>query len=161
MDPRKFCDHENDMRSTDRTINASKKRVSFMSIIGVGSHHDQLNPIASKKIYSSICLPRALFGCELWGILSKTEYRILEKTHRFCIKYLQGLPRRTRTDVCTAMLGIANFIRIRHLLFLRRLCNLPRHSRVTSLFLFMLMSGYSRQKSITDSAFLTPQLRFV
>ena len=150
---------KNDMRSTDRTLNANKKlRASFMSIIGVGSHPDQLNPITSKKIYSSICLPRALFGCELWGILSKTEYQILEKTHRFCIKYLQGLPRRTRTDVCTAMLGITDltsFIHIRQLLFLRRLCNLPRHSRVKGLFLFMLVSGYSRQrnahKSITDS----------
>ena len=127
------------MRSTYRTLNASKKlRASFMSIIGVGSHHDQLNPITSKNIYPSICLPRAIFGCELWGILSKTEYQILEKTvSSFCIKYLQGLPRRTRTDVCTAMLGITDltsFIHIRHLLFLRRLCNLPRHSRVKACF---------------------------
>ena len=67
-----------------------------------------MHPISAKKLYLSICLPRTLNGCELWYQISKTGEIMLEKTHRFCSRCLQGFKRRTRTDVSTAAIGIAS-----------------------------------------------------
>ena len=60
--------------------------------------------------------------------LTKQEWLLLERTHRFICKYIQGLPRLTRTDKCTSLLGwtsIESIIDMKKLLFLGRLCNMP------------------------------------
>ena len=125
--------------TNERTLQACQKvRGSFFSLIGSGVHPTTMNPLTSKKIYLTICLPRGLFGCELWNDLTLTEMKMLEVTHRFCVKYMQGLHRRTHTNICLAMLGLSNievFIDKRKLLFLHRLCMAPGHSRVKQLFL--------------------------
>jgi hypothetical protein len=38
------------------------------------------------KIIRQVCYPKALYGCELWGELSKTETLMLERTHRYICK---------------------------------------------------------------------------
>ena len=39
----------------------------------VGAQEQFMHPISVKKLYLSICLPRALYGCELWYQMSKTD----------------------------------------------------------------------------------------
>ena len=51
-----------------------------------GLHPREMNPITCKKIYKSMCPPRALFGCDLWTQISKNEMTMLESAHRFCLK---------------------------------------------------------------------------
>ena len=100
-----------------------------------------MHHISAKKLHIAICLARALYGCELWYQMTKTDENTLEKTHRFCIKYFQGLKQRIRT----ASIDIANittYIHIRQLLFIRRICTLPNDSRVKELFLLRLAAYF-------------------
>ena len=85
---------QSDIKSIERTLIAcTKLRSTFISIVGVGAQAQFMHPISAKKLYLSIYLPRALYGCELWYQMSKTDENMLEKTHRFCVKYLQGFKR--------------------------------------------------------------------
>ena len=60
-----------DMKSTERTLSACRRlRSTFMSIVGIGANPDFMYPLTAKRLYLSICIPRALFGCEIWGSLS-------------------------------------------------------------------------------------------
>ena len=51
-------------------------------------------------------LPKALYGCETWFSLNTNNISLLERAHRFCVKYMQGLSIRTRTDAALSLLGI-------------------------------------------------------
>ena len=42
-------------------------RGNFMALINIGFHPNGLHPCSSFKIYKSIVLPRAMYGCELWS----------------------------------------------------------------------------------------------
>ena len=58
--------------SSTRTYEACRKlRSTFISIIGTGLHQREMNPITCKTIYNSICIPRTLYGCDLWTQISK------------------------------------------------------------------------------------------
>ena len=48
----------------------------------------------------------ALYGCENWDNLNDTELLLIERAHRFCVKHMQSLNLRTRTDVAFSLLGI-------------------------------------------------------
>jgi hypothetical protein len=56
----------------------NKLRGTLLSIINSGIHTQRLNPITSRTIYSSIVIPKALYGCELWNKYSLTDIRKLE-----------------------------------------------------------------------------------
>ncbi|CAG2202183.1 unnamed protein product [Mytilus edulis] len=115
--------------STERTLAACRTiRSVCMSIIRMGVHPSLLNPITCSKIIVQLCYSKGLYGCELWNNLTKHELLLLERTHRYICKYVQGLPRLTRTDKCTSLLGwipIESIININKLLFFGRLCNMP------------------------------------
>ena len=64
-----------------------------------------INPISAMKLYTSIVLPRALYGCGLWSNIDNSSMLKLEVAHRFCMKCAQGLPKLTRTDIALGMLG--------------------------------------------------------
>ena len=53
-------------------------------IIGNG----KLNPITYTKLYTSITLPSAFFGCKLWCNLNVTEKAMIERLKRFCGKLI-------------------------------------------------------------------------
>ena len=100
-----------------------------MSMLRTGVHPAVLNPLVCAKIIRQVCYPKALYGCELWGELSKTETLMLERTHRYICKTIQGLPKLTRSDMCLSLIGwytINAFISERKLLFFERICNLPQ-----------------------------------
>ena len=51
-----------------------------------------------------VVLPKALYGSELWSRLLPNDILSLERAHRFCIKFMQCLPRGTSTDVALTLL---------------------------------------------------------
>lgn len=126
------------------TTEACRKiKGTFLSIVNCGLHDDELNPITSMRIYNSVVLPKALYGCELWSRLLPNEILSLERAHRFCIKFMQCLPRSTSTDVALALLGSKSIeveIDRRKLIFLEQLCNLPSHLRVKEFFIHRMVS---------------------
>ena len=83
-----------------------KLREPFLSLVNSGIHDGDLNPITSKHIYKSVVLPKALYGCELWYAIQPKHVELLEKSHRFCVKFMQSLPRRTSTGVALSLLNI-------------------------------------------------------
>ncbi|CAG2254139.1 unnamed protein product [Mytilus edulis] len=108
--------------------NACTLRSTTTSVIRLGIHPAIVNPIVCAKIIRQLCYPKALYGCELWGKLTCTEILMLERTHHYICKFIQGLPRRTRSDMCVSLLGwlsIESFICERKLLFFGRTCRLP------------------------------------
>ena len=95
-----------------------------MSFIKTGVHIKALNPITSAKIIQTVdgLVGKGLYGCELWE-LTQTDKQMLERTHRFNAKSIQGFSRQTRTDICLGLLGwtsIESLIDIKKLQFLAR-----------------------------------------
>ena len=66
----------------------NKIRNTFLSLVNCGIYQDGLNPLTSKRIYNSVVLPKALYGCELWSNLHPNHIMSLERAHRFCIKFI-------------------------------------------------------------------------
>ena len=83
------------------------KRYTFLSLVYSGIlNHGALHPLTCKTTYKSIVLPKALYGCKNWDNLNDTELLSLERAHRFCVKHMESLNLRTRTDVALSLLGI-------------------------------------------------------
>ncbi|CAG2193454.1 unnamed protein product [Mytilus edulis] len=120
------------LKSMDRTIDVCRTlRATVISLIRLGVHPAILNPIVCSKFVKQVCYPKALYGCELWGKLTSTEWLMLERTQHYICKNIQGLPRRTRSDMCLPMIGwfsIESYVDEKKLLFLGRICNLPCES---------------------------------
>ena len=107
---------------------ASKIKGTFLSLVNSGIHDQGFNPITSRRIYKTVVLPKALYGCELWHTLLPKHIDLLEKSHKFCIKFIQSLPRRTSTYLAFSLLnikGIEYDIDYRKLIFFGQLCCLP------------------------------------
>ena len=82
-----------------------KLKGTFLSLVNSGIfNHGALHPLTCKTIYKSIVLPKALYGCENWDNLSDTDLLTLERAHRFCVKHMQSLSTRTRTDTALSLL---------------------------------------------------------
>ena len=125
-------------------------RATFYGLIKDGLHKNGLNPLTSAKIYNSIVLPRALFGSELLQSLSNRDRMSLEKSHRLCLKQMQGLQSRSRTDIVLGLLGILPIeaeIEKKKLSFFGQLCRLERKCAAKQLFLLRL-SAFMLDKSI-------------
>ena len=106
----------------------NKLRGTFLGIVNSGIHPNGLNPLTSVTIYKSVVLPRALYGCELWNSLTLSDLNMLERGHRFCIKYLQNIPVYTKTDIALHNIAITSIeaeIIYKKLQFFSQLCRLP------------------------------------
>ena len=130
--------------SIDKNVKlaCNKIRNTFLSLVNSGIHQDGLNPLTSKRIYNSVVLPKALYGCELWSNLNKNHIMSLEHAHRFCIKFMQSIPKFTSTDVSLAMIGmypIEAEIDYKKLIFLGQLCHLPGGFRAKEIFTHRLI----------------------
>ncbi|CAG2245958.1 unnamed protein product [Mytilus edulis] len=119
---------ESSFNSMEQTINACHMlRATTISIMNSGVHPAILNTSTCLKIVNQLAYTRALYGCELWNNLTKSELLLLERAHRFVCKAVQGLPKRSRSDKCTSLLGwlcIECYIDKCKLLFFGRLCRL-------------------------------------
>ena len=83
--------------SIDKNVKdaCNKIRNAFLSLVICGIHQDGLNRLTSKRIYNSVVLPKALYGCELWSNLHHDHIMSLERAQRFCIKFMQFVPKST------------------------------------------------------------------
>ena len=130
---------------------ASKIKGTFLSLVNSGIHDGGLNPITSKHIHKSVVLPKALYGCELWYAIQPKHVELLEKSHRFCVKFMQSLPRRTSTDVALSLLNIDTIeveIDYRKLIFFGQLCNSPPQYCAKALFIHRMVEYKSRPSAV-------------
>ena len=58
-----------------------------------------LNPSISIWVNKTIIISKALNGSELWSSMTPADLTKLEHSHRFCLKHMQDLPRRTPTNL--------------------------------------------------------------
>ncbi len=131
-------------------------RGTFFSLSNIGVHASGLNPLTALKLYKSIVLPRALFGCDLWSDIPVHSMRKLEVIHHFCLKYMQGFRKRTRSDAVLGMLGetsIESFIDLQKLNFLFGLCSSRANYVVRYLFLQRLYQ-YRMHCSVVHKGFI-------
>ncbi|MCG7892042.1 MAG: reverse transcriptase family protein, partial [Candidatus Thiodiazotropha endolucinida] len=129
----------------DENIHQSslKLKNTLLGLINCGIYENGLHPINSKRLYNAVVLPAALYGCELWNGLSSNQVELLEISHRFCIKYMQSLPSRTRTDVALGLLGcypIISEIDYKKLIFLGQLCSFSSTCITKDLFSHRLIN---------------------
>ena len=97
---------ERDMTLITVTKEASTKlKTTFLSLVNCRLHEDRFTPLTAKHIYKHLVLPKSLYGCEVWSLLSPTQLSSLERAHRFCAKFMQSLSRNTDTDVTLSLLG--------------------------------------------------------
>ena len=138
-------DYPGDVTNTIHTL-----RGTFLSLQSCGVHSNGLNPTSSMKLYTSVILPRALFGCELWSNVSRASMLKLKVAHRFCMKFAQGLPKLTRKDIALGTLGVSSletYINMRKLNFLGILCKSNPMFIVKFLFmirLFQFQCNYTK-----------------
>ena len=119
-----------------------KLKGTFMGIANCGLFSD-LNPLSCIKLYKSVVLPKALYGCESWSNLSENGITQLERAHRFCIKYMQGFGIRTRTDIALGLLGVfplESEIDFKKLNLLGQLCRSDTKCWITPVFHIRLES---------------------
>ncbi len=72
-------------------------------------------------------LSRALYGCELWYNLTNSDIDKMEVGHRFCLKYMQSIPRRPTSGVVESMVdtySMQTIIELKKMILLGRLCRL-------------------------------------
>lgn len=130
--------------SIDENIKSATNKIrgTFLSLSNCGIYEDGLNPLSIKRIYNSIVLPKALYGCELWSNILPKHVVSLERAHRFCVKFMQFLPRNVSTDIALSLLGmypIEAEIDCRKLIFFGQLCLLPGYYRIKEVFLRRLV----------------------
>ena len=109
------------------TESASKISKIFFGLVSYGFSDMELHPLTLKRIYESIVLPRALYGCEPSSNLSQTDILLLEWSHRLCIKTMQNTDRNTRTRVALSLSGTSSLnymIHKRKLTLFGQLCRL-------------------------------------
>ena len=119
----------------------SQLRKTFFGILNCASPDVGLSPVTCKHIYNHIVLPKALFGTECLFNLTHSEITNLERAHRLCIKTLQGMSLRTRTDIALSMIGslpLQAEIDLRKLTLLGQLCRLKSTCTIKRLFLYRL-----------------------
>ena len=125
----------------NRSINVEeccqKIRSNFLSLAHCGLFGDGLHPLSAKKLYRSIALPKALYGCEFWDNLGKDDVYLLGKSHMYCLIYIQSISKYTSTYIASSLIGmlpISAEIDIRKLVFFGQLCRLESCSLVKSIF---------------------------
>ncbi|CAC5367721.1 unnamed protein product [Mytilus coruscus] len=75
------------MKTMDRTLKACRTlRATTVSVIRSGIHPAVLNPIVCAKIIREVCYRKALYGCEIWGKLSKTENTYVRTNASLCMQ---------------------------------------------------------------------------
>ena len=127
----------------------TKLRKTYFGLADCGVHQNGLHPITVKHLYQTIVLSRALYGCELWSSISDTQLKSLERVHVQCIKYMQSLPKQTRSDVALALIGLTRIeyeIDKRKLLLFGQLCSLNKAFRIQTIFANRLIQFMSHPR---------------
>ena len=126
-------------------VASSKIRQNYFGILNSGISGKDLHPLTLKKIYDLVVLPRALYGCECWHDISKSDLLLLERSHKFCVKSIQNIDRCTRSDVGLSLLGSRSLekdIQKRKLILFKQLCWLDPFYTVKRIFIYRLISQF-------------------
>ena len=135
---------------------ANKLRGTFLNIINSGLYPGGLSPPTLLKLYTSVVLPKGLYGCQLWSNLNNTNITVVERAHKFCIKRMQKLPAFCSTDFAISSIGatsISVVIEYHKLTFLGQLCRLPSQYISKQIFLHRLIRYLNCQER-QDFAFV-------
>ena len=115
-----------------------KGRNAFYAMSELGLHPSALNPIKSANLYKKIIQPSILYGSELWNGLTNSDTVSLSRIQHDIVKKIQGLPIRTRSDICEPMVGISRIsseVEKRKLMFLHSLLRLPINALPLQIFI--------------------------
>ena len=129
---------------TSRHINLG--RSSFFALNRVGTRFGCLHPITALRLYTSISLPKMLYGAELWS-LTNTELEMLERSHRKILRTIQGLPLRCPKEGVGTLLGcstIADLITTKKLSFLLSIATLPSEARPRQVLQCRLQESHTK-----------------
>ena len=89
---------------------------------------------------------------------------MLEKSHRFCLKFIQCIPKYTRTDICVSLIGSRNIcfqIEQRKLFFMGKLCCLSSLHVSRSIFLYRIVAFYHDTRNIPHYGFVPEIVRLL
>ncbi|MES9881493.1 MAG: reverse transcriptase family protein [Sedimenticola sp.] len=120
----------------------TKLRGTFLSLSNSGLGSNDLHPLTSKKLYNTVVLTKAVYGCEMWNSLSSQQVSVIERGHRFCVKVMQNIPLGTRTDIALSVIGqnpLQSEIDRRKLMFFGQLCLLPTECVANQVFINRLI----------------------
>ena len=122
-----------------RTTNMTKKGYSSLGILKAsGFHSEGLSPITCSTLWQRMLIPSMLYGCEVWGKLTKKESNSLELVQKRIGKHIQGLCRRTHDEIVRGLLGwitIAGITDKCKLNFVYKLIELPHDNIIKQIFL--------------------------
>lgn len=141
------------MKCHEKVQNACRKgRAALHRLIGldVTAQFPKLNPLTLAKLYKSVVIPSALYGCETWSQMTASDFNELEKFQHYCVKKMQCLPIQTRSYMCESLIGIPKIsleIDKRKLFFLERLIRMPENSASKQIFIRRL---FTYLNNITD-----------
>ena len=96
------------LNRTLRQINLG--RSSFFALNRAGTRFGCLHPITALRLYTSIALPRMLYGAEIW-CLTNTELEMFERAHRKILRTIQGLPIRCPKESIGTILWLLHHFR--------------------------------------------------
>ena len=137
-----------DMKCKNKIEKCCKKgRNSFYSIVGFGPKSNNLNPVTAVNLYKKIVLPSALYGCETWSNMSKTDIIKLNVFQHRCLKTIQKLPIQTRSVIVENLVGIHPIIteiEKRKLCFLEKLCHMGNDNISKQIFIRRLFQYKTR-----------------
>ena len=138
------CTKKMDVKPNITDAATQIRRIFFGLLSSSFSEHD-LHPLTWKRIYETVVLPKALYGCEMWVNIPQSDMLLLERSHRLCLKTIQGVDRQTRTTVALRLIGSLNTqyeVEKRKLTLFGQLCRLDPHFAVKRLFIQRLTSGH-------------------
>ncbi|XP_052777961.1 uncharacterized protein LOC128215299 [Mya arenaria] len=121
----------------------AKLRRTYFGLGETGLNSNTVHPLSIKRLYESVVLPKALYGCEVWNRLTSSQILQLERAHRTCVKNIQSMPRHTRSDItlsCLAVYPLETYIDKRKLLFFGQLCRTNSDKNLKRLFIYRLFS---------------------
>ena len=138
------CTKKMDMK--DNVVKAASQiRKLFFGLILSNFCEQDLNPLTWKRIYETVVLPKAIYGCELWSNISRTDMDLLERSHRLCLKTMQEIGRYTRTYAAVNLIGSLNMqyeIDKRKTSLFGQLCRLEPQFAVKRLFMHRVIYHY-------------------
>ena len=146
------------MKCKSKIEKACKKgRGSFYSIIGFGSRQNALNPVTTVNLYKKVVLSSALYGCETWSNMTKTDNQTINIFQHRCLKVIQNLPLQTRSVMVETLVHlhpITSEINKRKLLFLQKLCNMSEDYLSKQIFLRRLFQFQNRNNTVVQLGFI-------
>ena len=86
----------------------------------------------------------------MWYNMTQSDILFIERTHRFCVKFIQSIGTRTRTHIALGLLGLYSVeaeIDKKKLILFGQLCRLELYSTIKEMFLFRLCSYINKNKN--------------